>query len=76
MSKAKYKREIFPIGNKGFVAFDDVYKTIRMGSDISAYIDDRQAVLPFTDSQTASEAMNVLWELYDEEQLYRAESDE
>ena len=61
------KRDYFPIGNKGFVSFENVPTLIRNNNHI--FIND--ITYSFTSMDDAIEAMDTLWQMYDEEQQFR-----
>ncbi len=66
------KREFFPIGDKGFVSFEDLplvhrnMSTIRIIGDVEAPNE-----FIFDTHELAIAAMEALWIMYDEEQMLR-----
>lgn len=75
METTKVKRNVFPIGNKGFVHYDDILTVSRYGAKIFAKVGEQQEVeFDFHDAVDASSAMERLWEMYDEEQVVRNET--
>ena len=72
MAETRKKIDYFPLGNKGWVAYDDVPKVTRRHREIA--VGDHTHT--FDTGQEAVDAMDGLKEMYMEEQLYRNNGNE